>query len=75
MSWTEKEREFLIGLEALTRKTGIRVFGCGCCGSPSLDTADITSEKSGYGQGFADVTWIDESDSYDWKEYGENIVK
>lgn len=40
--FTEKEKEFLIGLTELSRKTGIIVTGCGCCGSPSL--SDIGEE-------------------------------
>jgi len=33
---TDAQEEFLIGLEALTRKTGLELCGCGCCGSPYL---------------------------------------
>ena len=76
MELNEKEKEFLIGLERLTRKTGIEIGGCGCCGSPFLLEAKITSEKSGYAyRCFSDVTWVDPSDKYDWKEYSKKIVK
>lgn len=27
---------FLLELTALTKKHGIEIWGCGCCGSPSL---------------------------------------
>ena len=70
----KKEREFLIGLEKLTRVTGIMIGGCGCCGSPFLEEAKITDERSGYiweGQ----VIWVDPSDEYDWKKYSKYIVK
>ena len=30
-------------LEEITRKTGYKVGGCGCCGSPWLDIADLNS--------------------------------
>lgn len=32
----EKVTEFMDGLEALSRRTGVYVGGCGCCGSPYL---------------------------------------
>jgi len=80
--FNEKEREFLIGLEQLTRKTGIAIGGCGCCGSPFLLEAEITSDKSGYGRRTkSDATsdadyigWIDPTD-YDWEDYSQNIIK
>ena len=37
---TEHENKFLIGLEKLTRETGITIGGCGCCGGQFLDEAD-----------------------------------
>jgi len=71
-----KEKEFLIGLDALTRKTGILICGCGCCGSPSLEEAKITDNDSGYGYGYAgEVSWIDKSDDYDWENFSKTIVK
>jgi len=72
----EKEVLFLIGLEKLTRDTGIEIGGCGCCGSPYLDQAEITDKRSGYGYGYAsEVLWIDPSDDYDWENYSGSIVK
>ena len=72
----EKERLFLIGLEKLTRDTGIEIGGCGCCGSPYLEQAEITDKRSGYGYGYAsEVLWIDPSDDYDWENYSGSIVK
>lgn len=29
-------KKFLVGLEKLTRETGIEIAGCGCCDSPFL---------------------------------------
>ena len=58
----DAEKEFLRGLTKLTKKTGIAINGCGCCGSPSL-----TNVKSIKGE------YIFEEDGYDvdnikWKE-------
>ena len=72
----EKERAFLIGLEKLTRETGIKVRGCGCCGSPKMVEAEITDTRSGYGTGYAgQVEWIDPSINYEWEEFSDSIVK
>lgn len=76
MELNPKEKEFLIGLEALTRKTGIRICGCGCCNSPFLEKARITNERSGYGFGHSsEVIWLDELEIHNWKEYANSIVK
>lgn len=72
----EKEVLFLIGLEKLTRDTGIEIAGCGCCSSPFLDEAKITSKDSGYScENSGRVIWIDPSDEYDWEEFSGSIVK
>ena len=71
----ENERAFLIGLEKLTRETGIKVRGCGCCGSPFLLEADITDTRSGYGLVFGQVAWFDPSYDEGWEKYSEFIVK
>ena len=71
----EKERAFLIGLEKLTRETGIKIDGCGCCSSPFLLEADITDTRSGYGLVFGQVAWFDPSSDYYWGKYSKFIVK
>jgi len=64
--FTEKEAAFLIELSELTRKHGIAVGGCGCCGSPFLNDEISTAPEAGYGYaGFADFCWI-QPDSYEW---------
>ena len=74
MEITENEKEFLIGLAELTRKTGIVIGGCGCCGSPFLNKVEITGDQCGYA--YMDyVEWIDPSDPYDWKNKSCNIVR
>jgi len=71
---SEKEKAFLVGLEKLTQETGIKISGCGCCGSPFLDEAKITSDNSGYGIGYAgEILWIDKSDKYDWDNFSKSI--
>jgi hypothetical protein len=74
------ERAFLIGLEKLTRETGVTIAGCGCCGSPFLCRPDNENSRdnpeAGYGFGYADeVVWIDTEDEYAWKNYGHTIVR
>jgi hypothetical protein len=74
-----QELAFLVGLEKLTRETGIMIGGCGCCGSPSLDTAtaeELCDESAGYGFGYAgEVTWISRSDEYSWEKFAKSIAK
>jgi len=78
-AWTDKERQFLIGLEKLTRETGVAVVGCGCCGSPSLENLTDAERHpaAGYGKGggvaSSDVAWISPS-NVDWEEVKGNIT-
>jgi hypothetical protein len=76
---TKKERKFLIGLEKLSRKTGVVIGGCGCCGSPWVSEIDEAAldEKAGYAmtQDDGGINWVSPSDEYDWKEYHESIIK
>jgi hypothetical protein len=46
---TDKEQEFLLGLEELTRRTGVAITACGCCESPFLiDVSDAANPQAGY---------------------------
>jgi len=46
MNYEEREQEFLKELTNLSQKYKIFIYGCGCCGSPSLEDFD-TKEKLG----------------------------
>ena len=75
-AWTDAERAFLIGLEKLSRETGVVVGGCGCCGSPYLFEEADMSKGAGYGwTSGGDVTWISPSDKYYWERYRQNIAR
>ena len=75
----EREAEFLIGLTKLTRETGIKIGGCGCCGSPWIDEAsdaEMNNSEAGYGHGGADqVVWISRADDYEWRNFSHSIVR
>ena len=51
--------EFLKDLGELTRKHGILISGCGCCGSPSLFETKDTGETFNYFvvRGEAELEW------------------
>ena len=73
---TDKEKEFLIGLTELTKRTGIVIGGCGCCGSPNLQEIENIPEESGYVLcvGDSDVGWIHPGDDY-WEENKYKLLK
>jgi hypothetical protein len=47
---TSDERNFIIELEALSRKYKLQIAGCGCCGSPRVEKiAEVDLEpEAGY---------------------------
>jgi len=62
-SLSEKEKQFIVGLEKLTRETGITI------NAESYDVCDldlvgaaITSDESGYGFDNNGLAWLDPSD-------------
>jgi hypothetical protein len=80
MTEDQEERQknlFLYGLARLTHETGVRISGCGCCGSPALDVLpDVPrSSRAAYGYGSSDeVLWLDPSiDDADWDFYSHTI--
>jgi hypothetical protein len=76
---TENEEAFILGLEKLTRETGIEIGGCGCCGSPSIDKlgADEMPEEAGYyvDVNNGNVSWTCPSREYSWQEDKGRIVR
>jgi len=78
MTLEEREKAFLLELTALTRKHGLCIAGCGCCGSPSVDelTPEDLVPEAGYGYGYTgQVVWIAPTDNYGWATYGGTIIK
>ena len=75
----DREHAFLSGLASLTRKTGIKIVGCGCCGSPEIveaSGAELVDQDAGYGYGYAgEVVWISHADAYDWRNFSKSIVR
>lgn len=47
----ENVAAFLKELTALTHKYGIKIDGCGCCGSPNLADTDTSEEGFSYHYG------------------------
>jgi len=56
---TEEEKrmsEFMEGLAELTKKTGVAVAGCGCCGSPYLTEA-VAGTRYDHDDSFNNIRW------------------
>lgn len=81
---TENERKFILGLEKLTRETGLAITADSYFGATvRLEEVKITSNKSGYCilpepdcmDGDGGLTWLDQSDNETWNNYNDTIVK
>ena len=61
---TKKERfdTFVKELEELTKQYDLEIWGCGCCGSPSL--FDLKNEKATISE---DLAWNDEKQEYEYE--------
>ena len=55
--------DFLKELSELTLKYNIKIGGCGCCGSPYLESVDDDLDINGIS--YDDLTW--EKDHYEMK--------
>lgn len=44
-TYEEREKEFIKDLTKLSRRYGVQIGGCGCCGSPFL--GDIQKDQQG----------------------------
>ena len=72
MSYTDKERAFLIELTALSRKHNIVVDDHG--GALSLKKKDCSASEAGYGTRYSDVEWLS-PDDYAWDDYKHTVVR
>lgn len=71
-SSTEKEREFLDELLVLSKKHGIVIGGCGCCGSPYLHDAQPRDGSFYVMNGdYADELRLIEPGDYYWERHHE----
>lgn len=75
----DAEVAFLVELTALTKRHGIKIAGCGCCGSPFLGELSDDERASPIGYvlngAYADeLCWITPvGDDYYWrKHHGED---
>lgn len=77
---TSNEKAFLVGLEKLSRETGVTVCGCGCCGSPflsalktpeSVDVAGYSADDDGL---VSEIRWVSPADDYEWNEHKDRIA-
>ena len=58
----ELKNQFLAELTELTKKHGIAIGGCGCCGSPWITSdVDVGDDQSGYcvDEYGDNLTWIE----------------
>ncbi len=68
-------REFVLELENLTRKYGVAVGGCGCCGSPWVEPDDVSDSRSGYALTANGLIWVTPADEYIWDRDADDIVR
>lgn len=75
----DRKHAFLVCLEILTRKTGVKIVGCGCCGSPEIVEAsgdELGDLDAGYGYGYSgEVVWVSHADAYHWRNFSKSIVR
>ena len=75
---TDNERLFLIGLEKLSRETGVKIEGDDTGTSPYLIEFDDEElhREAGYGESSdGEIRWISPMDQYDWINHADSIVK
>ena len=75
MTDEQRKQQFLFELAELTRKHGISIGGCGCCGSPWLNlNADVSDPRAGYSMCEGDqLKWISPGNVRDWERYQDEI--
>lgn len=71
----ENTKNFIIELEALSKKYGKYIWGCACCGSPSIEDLSIAASDESAGYAYEDeLRWVSKDDSYNWNKLGDKIV-
>lgn len=71
-----RRQAFLLELRELTRKHGVAIGGCGCCGSPWLDEdVDVSDERAGYSEDSGELRWIAPGDNADGEKHSAGIVR
>lgn len=76
------KKAFLKDLRELSLKYRLTIQGCGCCESPYFTSLcqDVDFKDSG---GYVldnaglscQIHWVSESNEFDWKHYGKDIIK
>ncbi len=81
MSIDDRTRAFVLELSALTRKHGIAIGACGCCGSPYFGDLDDDDRRPDAGYSLSDVgdelRWVAPGD---WEldpdnEYRREVIR
>ena len=69
-------KEFIKELEVLSRKYQLYIGGCGCCGSPFIETLDsINDLHNDAGYVYEDeLNWVCPGSHY-WGVYKDKVIK
>jgi hypothetical protein len=70
----QHEVQFILGLEKLTRETGVTLATCGVRRVENEESRD--DPRAGYSFGNNDeIRWIDPENEDDWIDYSHTIVR
>lgn len=72
----ERQKAFVLELTELTKRHGIAIGGCGCCGSPYLVDCSKEFPEAGYAvtKDGDDITWVSPDNESRWKDSHTRIV-
>ncbi len=75
----DNEQQFIIELEALSRKHKLVIAGCGCCGSPSVEQMKESEEDVAAGYCYdSHLLWASPEEfgwDYEGYMYKDKVVK